>query len=101
MVAGVPKLRKGRRISVTWGRQEPDAWTNASAGTSWDEISPPAQAPLQARESLSSKAFRNGRCKHGIRFYSPEDECWQYRVADMKAEQGKESIFEINEQRQP
>jgi dUTP pyrophosphatase len=82
----------------SWGTEESDAWTSTSAGASWDEISPSTHIPLQSRETLSSKAFRNGRCIHGIRFYSPEDECWQCRVADMKAEQQEELIFQIDDQ---
>ena len=72
--------------------EEPSTWglagwdTNTTESTNDDEWDKPTTSDLPAlvpKETRNTRAFAKGRCEHGMRFYSPSDECPVCRLMDL------------------
>jgi hypothetical protein len=91
-IAKDPHCWKQNEDMPTWGTDNKN-WEDEDPNSEWKQpIRQPISisydnTPTSAAMSLHEENFRRGRCKHGIRFYSPKDDCSHCRIEAAKLEE--------------
>ena len=103
-----PACWKKKEETPAWGTDNKN-WEEEDPNSEWKKpVHRPIsisydKTPTSAAMTLHEENFKKGRCKHGIRFYSPRDECANCRIEaatleeEARAQKIKESYLDESE----
>ena len=107
-----PSCWKQKEETPAWGNDNKN-WEDEDPNSEWKQpIHRPISisydsTPTSAAMTLHEENFKKGRCKHGIRFHSPRDQCAYCNIEaakleeEARAEKIKKSYFDKDEDKLP